>query len=66
MLVFSGDEVNVGDLLVRFNFEFINNNVKFVILLIIIINIDQVVLINIYDENVVIKGEIKVIDVIMN
>ncbi|HDB4647153.1 TPA: PTS glucose transporter subunit IIA [Staphylococcus aureus] len=66
VLVSSGDEVNVGDPLVRFNLEFINNNAKSVISPIIITNTDQAASINIYDENAVIKGETKVIDVTMN
>ncbi|MCE3364007.1 PTS glucose transporter subunit IIA, partial [Staphylococcus aureus] len=66
VLVSSGDEVNVGDPLVRFNLEYINNNAKSVISPIIITNTDQAASINIYDENAVIKGETKVIDVTMN
>ncbi|AYV02059.1 PTS system, glucose-specific IIA component [Staphylococcus aureus] len=38
VLVSSGDEVNVGDPLVRFNLEYINNNAKSVISPIIITN----------------------------
>lgn len=46
--------------------QYINNNAKSVISPIIITNTDQAASINIYDENAVIKGETKVIDVTMN
>lgn len=66
VLVNSGDEVNVGDPLIRFNLEFIKNNAKSVISPVIITNSDQLASFNIDSVEAVVKGETKVVDVTMN
>ena len=61
----SGDTVQVGDPLVKFNLEYISNNAKSVISPVIITNTDQTSAININDVNAIVKGETKVVDVTM-
>ncbi|ARJ14065.1 PTS glucose transporter subunit IIA [Staphylococcus lugdunensis] len=65
VLVNSGDTVQVGDPLVKFNLEYISNNAKSVISPVIITNTDQTSAININDVNAIVKGETKVVDVTM-
>ncbi|MDK7949265.1 PTS sugar transporter subunit IIA [Staphylococcus lugdunensis] len=65
VLVSSGDTVQVGDPLVKFNLEYISNNAKSVISPVIITNTDQTSAININDVNAIVKGETKVVDVTM-
>lgn len=65
VLVNSGDTVQVGDSLVKFNLEYISNNAKSVISPVIITNTDQTSAININDVNAIVKGETKVVDVTM-
>ena len=63
MLVESGDTVNVGDPLIRFDLEYIKNNAKSVISPIIITNSDQTESLHLEDVEAVVKGETEVIDV---
>ena len=65
VLVNSGDTVQVGDPLVKFNLEYISNNAKSVISPVIITNTDQTSAININDVIAIVKGETKVVDVTM-
>ena len=65
VLVNSGDTVQVGDPLVKFNLEYISNNAKSVISPVIITNTDQTSAININDVNAIVKGKTKVVDVTM-
>ncbi|MGV3097021.1 PTS sugar transporter subunit IIA [Staphylococcus borealis] len=66
ILVSSGDTVQVGDPLLKFDLEYIKNNAKDVISPIIITNSDQTESIHVNDVKVVIKGETKVVDVTMS
>lgn len=66
VLVESGDKVNVGDSLIRFNLEYISKNAKSFISPIIITNSDQTETIHIEDVQAVVKGENQVIDVTMS
>ena len=66
VLVSSGDTVQVGDPLLKFDLEFIRNNAKSVISPIIITNSDQTESISLDDVKAVIKGETKVVDVTMS
>ncbi|PTK54822.1 PTS sugar transporter subunit IIA [Staphylococcus haemolyticus] len=66
ILVSSGDTVQVGDPLLKFDLEYIRNNAKDVISPIIITNSDQTESIHVNDVKVVIKGETKVVDVTMS
>ena len=64
VLVESGDDIKiVGDPLIRFDLEYINNNAKSIISPIIITNSDQTESIHIEDVQAVVKGETQVIDV---
>lgn len=63
VLVESGDTVNVGDPLIRFDLEYIKNNAKSVISPIIITNSDQTESLHLEDVEAVVKGETEVIDV---
>ncbi|WP_145462079.1 PTS sugar transporter subunit IIA [Staphylococcus haemolyticus] len=63
ILVSSGDTVQVGDPLLKFDLEYIRNNAKDVISPIIITNSDQTESIHVNDVKAVIKGETKVVDV---
>ncbi|MGX0195172.1 PTS sugar transporter subunit IIA [Staphylococcus haemolyticus] len=63
ILVSSGDTVQVGDPLLKFDLEYISNNAKDVISPIIITNSDQTESIHVNDVKAVIKGETKVVDV---
>ncbi|MCE5089678.1 PTS sugar transporter subunit IIA [Staphylococcus devriesei] len=66
ILVNSGDTVQVGDPLLKFDLEFIRNNAKDVISPVIITNSDQTESIYINDAQAVIKGETKIVDVTMS
>lgn len=66
ILVSSGDTVQVGDPLFKFDLEYIRNNAKDVISPIIITNSDQTESIHVNDVKAVIKGETKVVDVTMS
>ncbi|PTK74996.1 PTS glucose transporter subunit IIA [Staphylococcus haemolyticus] len=66
ILVSSGDTVQVGDPLLKFDLEYIRNNAKDVISPIIISNSDQTESIHVNDVKAVIKGETKVVDVTMS
>ena len=66
ILVSSGDTVQVGDPLLKFDLEYIRNNAKDVISPIIITNSDQNESIHVNDVKAVIKGETKVVDVTMS
>ena len=66
ILVSSGDTVQVGDPLLKFDLEYIKNNAKDVISPIIITNSDQTESIYVNDVKAVIKGETKVVDVTMS
>ena len=66
ILVSSGDTVQVGDPLLKFDLEYIRNNAKDVISPIIITNSDQTESIHVNDVKTVIKGETKVVDVTMS
>lgn len=66
ILVSSGDTVQVGDPLLKFDLEYIRNNAKDVISPIIITNSDQTESIHTNDVKAVVKGETKVIDVTMS
>lgn len=66
ILVSSGDTVQVGDPLLKFDLEYISNNAKDVISPIIITNSDQTESIHVNDVKAVIKGETKVVDVTMS
>lgn len=66
ILVSSGDTVQVGDPLLKFDLEYITNNAKDVISPIIITNSDQTESIHVNDVKAVIKGETKVVDVTMS
>lgn len=66
ILVSSGDTVQVGDPLLKFDLEYIRNNAKDVISPIIITNSDQTESIHVNDVKAVIKGETKVVDVTMS
>ncbi|MDM7883108.1 PTS glucose transporter subunit IIA [Staphylococcus borealis] len=66
ILVSSGDTVQVGDPLLKFDLEYIKNNAKDVISPIIITNSDQTESIHVNDVKAVIKGETKVVDVTMS
>ena len=63
VLVESGDDIKIGDPLIRFDLEYINNNAKSIISPIIITNSDQTESIHIEDVQAVVKGETQVIDV---
>ena len=65
ILVSSGDTVQVGDPLLKFDLEYIRNNAKDVISP-IITNSDQTESIHVNDVKAVIKGETKVVDVTMS
>lgn len=66
ILVSSGNTVQVGDPLLKFDLEYIRNNAKDVISPIIITNSDQTESIHVNDVKAVIKGETKVVDVTMS
>ena len=66
ILVSSGDTVQVGDPLLKFDLEYIRNNAKDVISPIIITNSDRTESIHVNDVKAVIKGETKVVDVTMS
>ena len=66
ILVSSGDTVQVGDPLLKFDLEYIRNNAEDVISPIIITNSDQTESIHVNDVKAVIKGETKVVDVTMS
>ena len=66
ILVSSGDTVQVGDPLLKFDLEYIRNNAKDVISPIIITHSDQTESIHVKDVKAVIKGETKVVDVTMS
>ncbi|AYX89834.1 PTS sugar transporter subunit IIA [Staphylococcus cohnii] len=67
VLVESGDIVNVGDPLLRFDLDYIKENAKSVISPIIVTNSDNTSSIAIADDvTSVTKGETKIIDVTMN
>ncbi|KGF26659.1 MULTISPECIES: PTS sugar transporter subunit IIA [Staphylococcus] len=66
ILVSSGDTVQVGDPLLKFDLEYISNNAKDVISPIIITNSDQTESIHVNDVKAIIKGETKVVDVTMS
>lgn len=66
ILVSSGDTVQVGDPLLKFDLEYIRNNAKDVISPIIITNSDQTESIHVNDVKAVIKGETIVVDVTMS
>lgn len=66
VLVESGDDIKIGDPLIRFDLEYINNNAKSIISPIIITNSDQTESIHIEDVQAVVKGETQVIDVTVN
>ncbi|PTK56128.1 PTS glucose transporter subunit IIA [Staphylococcus haemolyticus] len=66
ILVSSGDTVQVGDPLLKFDLEYIKNNAKDVISPIIITNSDQTESIHVNDVKAVIKGETKIVDVTMS
>ncbi len=57
VLVESGDDIKIGDPLIRFDLEYINNNAKSIISPIIITNSDQTESIHIEDVQAVVKGE---------
>ncbi|WP_049396995.1 PTS sugar transporter subunit IIA [Staphylococcus epidermidis] len=63
VLVESGDDIKIGDPLIRFDLEYINNNAKSIISPIIITNSDQTESIHIEDVQAVVKGQTQVIDV---
>ena len=63
VLVESGDDIKIGDPLIRFDLEYINNNAKSIISPIIITNSDQTESIHIEDVQAVVKRETQVIDV---
>lgn len=63
VLVESGDDIKIGDPLIRFDLEYINNIAKSIISPIIITNSDQTESIHIEDVQAVVKGETQVIDV---
>ena len=65
ILVSSGDTVQVGEPLLKFDLEYIRNNAKDVISP-IITNSDQTESIHVNDVKAVIKGETKVVDVTMS
>ena len=56
-------DIKIGDPLIRFDLEYINNNAKSIISPIIITNSDQTESIHIEDVQAVVKGETQVIDV---
>ena len=56
VLVESGDDIKIGDPLIRFDLEYINNNAKSIISPIIITNSDQTESIHIEDVKAVVKG----------
>lgn len=66
VLVSSGDTVQVGDPLLKFNLEYINENAKSVISPVIVTNTDQTESIHIADAQAVVKGETKIVDVTMS
>lgn len=66
ILVSSGDTVQVGDPLLKFDLEYIRNNAKDVISPIIITNSDQTESIHVNAVKAVIKGETKIVDVTMS
>jgi len=63
ILVESGDVVNVGDPLLKFDLDYIKENAKSVVSPIIITNSDQTESIHLEDVEAVVKGETQVIDV---
>ncbi|MBI5975466.1 PTS sugar transporter subunit IIA [Staphylococcus canis] len=63
MLVNSGDKVNVGDELLKFDIDFMNQNAKSVVSPVIITNTDQTDSIQIHDDATLTRGTSKVIDV---
>ncbi|MBU7216232.1 PTS glucose transporter subunit IIA [Staphylococcus gallinarum] len=66
ILVESGDTVNVGDPILRFDLNYIKENAKSVISPIIITNSDNTTSVSIADVASVTKGETKIVDVTMN
>jgi len=66
VLAESGDTVNVGDPLLRFDLDYIKENAKSVISPIIITNSDNTSSLSVVDVNTLTKGETKVVDVTMN
>ncbi|MGO3049499.1 PTS glucose transporter subunit IIA [Staphylococcus casei] len=66
ILVESGDTVNVGDPILRFDLEYIKENAKSVISPIIITNSDNTASISVSEVSSVVKGETKIVDVTMN
>ncbi|GGB80782.1 MULTISPECIES: PTS sugar transporter subunit IIA [Staphylococcus] len=67
VLVESGDTVNIGDPLLRFDLNYIKENAKSVISPIIITNSDNTSAIAVAEDlNSVSKGETKIVDVTMN
>ncbi|MGM7688925.1 PTS glucose transporter subunit IIA [Staphylococcus felis] len=63
MFVSSGDRVSVGDKLVQFDIDFINQNAKSTISPVIITNTDSTESIEVLDSESLKRGESKVIDV---
>lgn len=61
VLVESGDDIKIGDPLIRFDLEYINNNAKSIISPIIITNSDQTESIHIEDVQAVVKGKHKLL-----
>lgn len=66
VLVESGDTVNVGDPLVEFDLDFINQNAKSIISPVIITNTDQTENIDIQKNDHLERNETKIIDVTMS
>lgn len=66
ILVESGDTVNVGDPILRFDLEYIKENAKSVISPIIITNSDNTSSISVSEVSSVVKGDTKIVDVTMN
>lgn len=66
ILVESGDVVNVGDPLLKFDLDYIKENAKSVVSPIIITNSDNTASISVADVTTLTKGETKIVDVTMN
>src|SRR5699024_10876821 len=67
LLVESGDTVNIGDLLLRFDLNYINENANSVISPVIITKSDNTSSIAVAEDiNSLAKGETKIVDVTMN
>lgn len=65
ILVESGDTINVGDPILKFDKDFIQNNAKSTTSPIIITNSDQTASVNFAEATNVVKGETKIVDVTM-